>query len=210
MPSRHAAWAAGLALIAAACGRETPESVDTTEETETAAQAESETAGPIELAPEPEPEPRLAEAEAWLAENAERDAVTVTDSGLQYEVLQSGPDSGSSPAPDDWICAQYTGTLVDGSVFDSSRVEGRPPLAYPAGELIEGWVEALSMMKPGDRWKLYIHPEIGYGAEGAGGVIPPHAALVFDMELLGVVDGQVVPVDEAGRPDPSWDCRTAL
>ena len=94
-------------------------------------------------------------------------------------------------------------------MFDSSREGARNPLAYPAAGFIPAWIEALSMMKPGDRWKLYVHPELAYGPEGAGGVIPPNAALVFDMELIDVLDGEDVPKNDQGQPDPEWNCAEA-
>ncbi|MBA4801808.1 MAG: FKBP-type peptidyl-prolyl cis-trans isomerase [Euryhalocaulis sp.] len=218
--------AAVAALLTAACGQQ---DADTDAAAQDVAPAETEMAdagsdtpeadggeadaGPVDLAPEQgetEADENLQEAEAWLAENAERDEVQVTESGLQYEVLEAGPEDGESPSPFDWVCAHYTGELVDGTVFDSSREGGRKPLAYPAAGFIPAWIEALSMMKPGDRWKLYAHPELAYGPEGAGGVIPPNAALVFDMELLGVLNGDDVPRNDQGQPDPDYNCAETL
>lgn len=122
--------------------------------------------------------------EAFLKQNAQRDTVTVTASGLQYEVLQAG--AGATPGPDSRVRVHYHGTLVDGTVFDSSRERGEP-LEFPVNGVISGWTEALQLMQTGARWKLYIPSELGYGARGAGGAIGPYSALVFDVELLAVL-----------------------
>ena len=119
----------------------------------------------------------------FLARNAERPEVITTGSGLQYEVLVSG--GGASPDPTDLVTVHYTGTLIDGTVFDSSVQRGEPA-EFPANRLITGWVEALQLMQVGDKWKLYIPPELAYGERGAGNVIGPGATLVFEIELLGV------------------------
>lgn len=132
-----------------------------------------------------EAESAMAESRQLLEENAERDAVTVTDSGLQYEVLESG--DGASPGPDDTVVAHYTGRLANGNVFDSSEERGEPA-EFPLNRVIEGWQEALQLMQVGDRWRLWIPPELGYGDRGAGDAIPPNAALVFDVELLEVTN----------------------
>ena len=123
------------------------------------------------------------QGQAFLANNAAREEVITTDSGLQYEVLVSG--DGASPAPADLVTVHYTGTLVDGTVFDSSVQRGQPA-EFPANRLIAGWVEALQLMQVGDKWKLYIPPELAYGDRGAGGLIGPGATLIFEIELLGV------------------------
>ena len=119
----------------------------------------------------------------FLANNAAREEVITTDSGLQYEVLVSG--DGASPAPADLVTVHYTGTLIDGTVFDSSVQRGQPA-EFPANRLIAGWVEALQLMQVGDKWMLYIPPELAYGDRGAGGLIGPGATLIFEIELLGV------------------------
>lgn len=123
----------------------------------------------------------------FLARNAERDGVTTTDSGLQYEVLVAG--DGASPAPADLVTVHYTGTLIDGTVFDSS-VERGQPAEFPANRLIAGWVEALQLMRVGDKWMLYIPPELAYGDRGAGPIIGAGATLIFEIELLGVRSGE--------------------
>jgi FKBP-type peptidyl-prolyl cis-trans isomerase FklB len=126
---------------------------------------------------------QAAEGEAFLKENAERDEVSVTDSGLQYEVLASG--DGETPAASSTVKVHYHGTLVDGTVFDSSVQRGEP-IEFPVNGVIAGWTEALQLMKTGDKWKLYIPHQLAYGANGAGGVIGPFQALIFEVELLGV------------------------
>ena len=120
---------------------------------------------------------------AFLDRNGVREEVTTTDSGLQYEVLVAG--SGASPAPTDLVTVHYTGTLIDGTVFDSSVQRGQPA-KFPANRLIAGWVEALQLMQVGDKWMLYIPPELAYGDRGAGNDIGPNATLIFEIELLGV------------------------
>jgi len=125
-----------------------------------------------------------AEGEKFLEENAKRDEVNVTDSGLQYEVIASG--EGESPTASSKVRVHYHGTLVDGSVFDSSVQRGEP-IEFDVGGVIPGWTEALQLMKPGDKWKLYIPNELAYGANGAGNVIGPYQALMFEVELLAIV-----------------------
>ena len=120
---------------------------------------------------------------AFLAENAKRDGVTVLASGLQYEVLSAG--SGALPTREDTIRAHYHGTLIDGSVFDSSYDRGQPA-EFPVGGVIAGWTEALQLMNAGSKWRLYVPSELAYGEQGVGS-IPPHSVLVFDVELLDVL-----------------------
>ncbi|QDS97265.1 FKBP-type peptidyl-prolyl cis-trans isomerase [Adhaeretor mobilis] len=127
--------------------------------------------------------------QAFLAENGKANGIEVTKSGLQYQVLESG--KGSSPKATDTVKVHYQGSLIDGSVFDSSA--GGPPaefaLTRPDGRpgVISGWVEALQMMKPGDRWRLFIPADIAYGEQGFGEVIPPHSTLIFELELLDIL-----------------------
>lgn len=120
--------------------------------------------------------------ESFLAENAKKDGVITTASGLQYEVITSG--TGKTPGPADTVAAHYAGTLLDGSEFDNSYKRGAP-LTIPVGGVIPGWTEALLKMKEGDKWKLYIPPALGYGARGAG-PIPPNSLLIFEVELVEV------------------------
>ncbi|MCC4799150.1 FKBP-type peptidyl-prolyl cis-trans isomerase [Enterovibrio norvegicus] len=125
-----------------------------------------------------------ADGEAFLAENAKRDEVTVTDSGLQFEVLVEG--TGEIPTSDKQVRVHYHGMLTDGTVFDSS-VERGQPAEFPVTGVIQGWVEALQMMPVGSKWKLSIPQDLAYGERGAGAAIPPFAALVFEVELLDIL-----------------------
>ena len=121
-----------------------------------------------------------AEGEQFLKENSARDEVSVTNSGLQYEIIESG--DGESPKPDSTVKVHYHGTLIDGTVFDSSD----EPIEFGVGGVIAGWTEALQLMKTGDKWKLFIPHQLAYGANGAGGAIGPYQALIFEIELLAV------------------------
>ncbi|MFW3614914.1 FKBP-type peptidyl-prolyl cis-trans isomerase [Billgrantia antri] len=129
-------------------------------------------------------ERNLEEGQAFLEENAEREEVTTTDSGLQYEVIESG--DGENPGPSSHVEVHYEGTLVDGTVFDSSFDRGEP-LNFRVDQVIEGWQEALQLMSVGDTWMLFIPPELGYGAQGQG-PIGPNETLIFRVELLDVVE----------------------
>ena len=118
----------------------------------------------------------------FLEDNKAKAGVTTTASGLQYRVIK--PGAGASPTANDVVNVTYKGWLIDGTVFDET-----PPgqtATFPAGALIPGWVEALQLMKEGDEWEIVIPSELGYGANGAGGVIPPNQTLVFNMALVGV------------------------
>ncbi|WP_416041946.1 FKBP-type peptidyl-prolyl cis-trans isomerase [Edwardsiella ictaluri] len=127
----------------------------------------------------------LAEAgERFLAENAQQNDVTVTESGLQFKVLKQG--EGVIPSRQDKVRVHYTGRLVDGTVFDSSEQRGEPA-EFPVGGVIAGWIEALSMMPVGSRWQLYIPHQLAYGERGAGAAIAPYSALIFDVELLDIL-----------------------
>jgi len=121
--------------------------------------------------------------EAYLAENKERDGVTVTESGLQYEVLVEG--DGEIPTADKSVTVHYTGTLIDGTVFDSS-VERGEPATFPVNGVIQGWIEALQLMAEGSKFRLVIPSNLAYGERGAGQQIGPHSTLVFEVELLSV------------------------
>lgn len=125
-----------------------------------------------------------AAGEAYLAENAKKVSVLTTESGLQYEVIATG--TGAKPGPTDKVKVHYHGMLIDGTVFDSS-VERNKPLDLPVNGVIQGWQEALQMMSEGDKWRLTIPYNLAYGANGAGGAIPPYAALIFDVELIKIL-----------------------
>lgn len=119
----------------------------------------------------------------FLDENAAREGVVVLPSGLQYEILQEG--NGEKPGPTSQVTVHYEGRLTDEKVFDSSYQRGKPA-TFGVHQVIPGWTEALQLMPVGSKWRVYIPQELGYGARGAGGAIPPYAALVFDVELLGI------------------------
>ncbi len=124
------------------------------------------------------------EGEAFLAENAKKKGITTTPSGLQYEVINEG--NGKSPSETSNVTVHYHGTLIDGSVFDSSVSRGEPA-TFGVNQVIKGWTEALQLMKEGDKYRLYIPQELAYGANPhPGGPIKPYMPLVFDVELLEV------------------------
>ncbi len=123
------------------------------------------------------------EGKAFLTGNAQREGVVTLESGLQYEVLT--PGEGRKPTAQDQVRTHYHGTLIDGTVFDSSYQRGQPA-EFPVGGVIAGWTEALQLMAEGSKWRLYVPSELAYGAQGVGS-IPPHSVLVFDVELLAVL-----------------------
>ena len=121
--------------------------------------------------------------EAFLAENAKRTEVKTTESGLQYEVLEA--TIGQKPKATDKVRVHYEGTLIDGTVFDSSYKRGES-ITFGLNQVIKGWTEGLQLMSVGSKYKLYIPYQLGYGAQGAGANIPPYSALIFTVELLGI------------------------
>lgn len=123
------------------------------------------------------------EGEKFLQENAKKEGVITLASGLQYKVLASG--NGASPKASDSVECHYEGRLIDGSVFDSSYQRGETA-TFGVTQVIAGWVEALQLMKEGDKWQLYIPYNLAYGERGAGQSIPPYSALIFDVELVKV------------------------
>lgn len=129
-------------------------------------------------------EPAAKDATATsAAETKETGAVQTTASGLKYEVLTEG--DGPKPSATDSVTVHYKGTLTDGTVFDSSYDRGQPA-TFPLNRVIKGWTEGLQLMPTGSKYRLTIPPELGYGAAGAGGKIPPNATLVFEVELLKI------------------------
>jgi FKBP-type peptidyl-prolyl cis-trans isomerase FklB len=125
-----------------------------------------------------------AKGEAFLAENAKQDGTQVTDSGLQYQVITEG--SGETPSINSTVRTHYSGTLIDGTEFDSSYRRNEPA-EFPVSGVIAGWTEALQLMTVGSKWKLFIPYQLAYGERGAGGAIGPYQALIFDIELLDIV-----------------------
>lgn len=122
--------------------------------------------------------------QAFLVANAKKPGVKATASGLQYQIIKSGP-AGATPKATDTVQVHYEGTLIDGKVFDSSQRTGQP-VSFQVNGVIPGWTEALQLMHVGDKWRIFIPSELAYGARGAGDLIGPHAVLVFDVELLAI------------------------
>ena len=125
----------------------------------------------------------VAQGEKFLAENKTREGVKETASGLQYMVVKAG--DGKQPEATSTVVVHYTGTLLDGTVFDSSVQRGQPA-TFPVNGVIGGWTEALQLMTVGSSWKLFIPHHLAYGAQGAGGSIGPYSTLIFDVELLEI------------------------
>ena len=137
---------------------------------------------------------------AYLAANAAEEGVVTTESGLQYKVVTEG--TGPTPGPDDTVEVHYRGTLTDGTEFDSSYSRGET-VTFGVGQVIPGWTEALQLMPVGSKWELAIPADLAYGAGGAGQVIGPNAALVFEVELIGI------PSDEAAEDATAADTEAA-
>ncbi|QUM87763.1 FKBP-type peptidyl-prolyl cis-trans isomerase [Moritella sp. 36] len=123
------------------------------------------------------------DAKNFFAENGKKEGITTTESGLQYEVLAAG--TGKKATPSDTVTVHYTGSLLNGNVFDSS-VERGEPATFALNRVIPGWTEGVALMNVGSKYKLYIPSELGYGAQGAGADIPPNSTLVFEVELLEI------------------------
>ena len=130
-------------------------------------------------------EEKVAEGNKFLEENKKKDGVVTLESGLQYEVIAEG--DGAKPLATDMVTVHYTGTLTDGTVFDSSVQRGEPA-TFPVNGVIPGWVEALQLMPVGSKWKLAIPYNLAYGERGAGQLIGPYSTLVFEVELLSIQD----------------------
>ena len=140
--------------------------------------------GRMQAAEAAKAEVAAAVGQAFLAENANKAGIVVTESGLQYEVLTAG--SGAKPSRADKVRTHYHGTLIDGTVFDSSYNRGQPA-EFPVSGVIAGWTEALQLMPVGAKYRLYIPHNLAYGERGAGGAIKPYSALIFDVELLEIL-----------------------
>lgn len=139
-------------------------------------------------------------SQAFMAENKTKPGVQTTASGLQYTVLQEG--SGPRPTVEDKVKVHYVGTLIDGTEFDSSYRRGEPVEFSPL-QVIPGWTEGLCLMQKGSRIRLFIPAELAYGEQGAGNQIPPHSALIFEIELLDILPGE--PIPEVGEEQPSTE-----
>ncbi len=171
------------------------ESRMTQEEMQTEIQAYQQKAqAEMEAARAEQAEANRAAGEAFLAENGAREGVVTTESGLQYEIIEEG--EGPIPGADDTVEVHYTGTLIDGTVFDSSVQRGQT-VVFGVGQVIPGWTEALQLMPAGSKWKLFIPSELGYGAGGAGQAIGPNSTLIFDVELLAVPSQEEPAAEEA-------------
>lgn len=149
----------------------------TIEEMQKISQAQQQAAGAEQSAKNKE------EGAAYLADNAKKDGVSTTDTGLQYKVVEKG--DGAQPTADDKVKVHYKGTLIDGTVFDSSYDRGEP-IVFPVTGVIPGWVEALQLMHVGDKFELAIPSDLAYGPAGSGPAIGPDATLIFEVELLGI------------------------
>lgn len=125
----------------------------------------------------------IKEGEIFLKENAKRESVITLDSGLQYEIIKEG--QGEKPLLSDEVTTHYSGTLINGTVFDSSILRGQPA-TFPVSGVIQGWTEALQMMTVGSKWKLYIPYHLAYGSQGAGKAIAPYSTLIFEVELIDI------------------------
>ena len=126
----------------------------------------------------------IEKGKAFLAENAKKEGIVTLPSGLQYQVLQEG--NGKKPSATDRVKCHYEGTLIDGTLFDSSIKRGQPAV-FGVNQVSKGWVEALQLMSEGSKWRLFIPSELGYGAQQAGEMIPPHSTLIFEVELIEVL-----------------------
>lgn len=128
-------------------------------------------------------EQNLAQGQAFLADNAKKSGIKVTNSGLQYQVIKQG--SGKKPSATSKVLVHYEGRLIDGTVFDSSIARDQP-ISFPLNKVIAGWQEGLQLMQEGDQYRLFIPAKLAYGETGAGASIPPNSALIFDVQLLKV------------------------
>ena len=126
----------------------------------------------------------IEKGKAFLAENAKKEGIVTLPSGLQYEVITEG--NGKKPSATDKVKCHYEGTLIDGTLFDSSIKRGQPAV-FGVNQVIKGWVEALQLMSEGSKWRLFIPSEFGYGAQQAGEMITPHSTLIFEVELIEVL-----------------------
>ena len=142
---------------------------------------------------------------SYLEENAAREEVSVTDSGLQYEVLE--PADGDKPSVDDTVTVHYVGTLLDGTEFDSSVARGEPA-SFPLKGVIPGWTEGLQLMETGSKYRFVIPAELAYGDRGAGQAIGPGETLVFEVELLEIQDAEAEAAAQPAEPEAAEEGET--
>jgi len=133
---------------------------------------------------------KLAASEGFLKENSEREDVKTTDSGLQYMVLEEGPEDGATPVSTDLVIVHYVGTLKDGLEFDSSHARGAAA-TFRLNGVIPGWTEGVQLMSEGDKYRFFVHPDLAYGKRGGGPLIGPNEALIFDVELIKVQNPEI-------------------
>lgn len=138
-----------------------------------------------------------AKEQVFLKANAQKPGIQTTESGLQYEVLTEG--YGEKPKAEDTVLAHYQGTFTDGTIFDSSYDRGEP-MEFPLYAVIPGWSEGVQLMSVGSKYRLYVPSDLAYGAQGGGNVIPPYATLIFEVELLSILQGE----DEADTETEYW------
>lgn len=144
-------------------------------------------------------EENLTKGKEFLTENATKEGVTQTESGLQYKVIEAG--EGETPSADDVVKVHYRGRLLDGTEFDSSYKRNQPA-TFPVSNLIPGWVEALQLMKVGGKWEIYVPADLAYGPGGTPN-IPPNSTLIFEMELLDIVDQEETAPEEGAQEEAS-------
>jgi FKBP-type peptidyl-prolyl cis-trans isomerase len=136
--------------------------------------------------PAPADPAAAAAAAAFMAKNAKAPGIVSLPSGLEYRIVHSGPAGGPHPSAGDEIKVDYTGSLLNGDVFDTTKTQGSAAV-MPLDGLVQGWMQALPLMRPGDEWILYVPPELGYGPEGRPPAIPGSSVLVFDLQLRDVL-----------------------
>jgi len=143
---------------------------------------------------------------AYMDERKNQPGIITTKTGLQYQILASGPSDTATPTPGQIVCVNYKGSLISGEEFDSSYARGKPA-AFPSNALIPGWVEALAMMRAGDKWELVIPSALAYGPTGTiGGPIGPNETLVFEVEMIKLMDMSMEEYMKTYRVDGSLDC----
>ncbi len=147
----------------------------------------------VELLQVKNPEKNLADANKFLAQNANVDGVQTTASGLQYQIMSEGPEDGASPSADNMVKVNYQGTLINGTEFDSSYARGEPA-EFRLDGVIAGWTEGVQLMSEGDKFRFFVPPDLGYGERGSrDGTIGPNEALIFEVELIEVKDAPPAP-----------------